>query len=117
MCLGGTTATTVCQHERSGTGTPTWSVGLPCCEQQLFHQLCVCLLCRSRSPLNLLQESYPDPWQHITCCVLCSRTSGSELIRTAIAAFFAALPTPTAVLAAEGARSSRKQLLLCRQCA
>lgn len=59
------------------------------------------LSCR-HSPLNLLQESYPDPWHHIICCVLCSRTSGSELIRTAIAAFFVALPTPTAVLAASG---------------
>jgi hypothetical protein len=56
----------------------------------------------SCSPVNLLQESYPDPWQHIVCCVLCSRTSGSELIRTSIAAFFEALPTPSAVLAAEG---------------
>jgi hypothetical protein len=62
---------------------------------------CVLLPCRP-SPLNLLQESYPDPWQHIICCVLCSRTSGSELIRTAIAAFFQALPTPTAVLEADG---------------
>jgi hypothetical protein len=62
---------------------------------------CVLLACRS-SPLNLLQESYPDPWQHIICCVLCSRTSGSQLIRTAIASFFQALPTPTAVLEADG---------------
>jgi len=60
------------------------------------------LLCCSRSPLNLLQETYPDPWQHIICCVLCSRTSGSDLIRMAISAFFDALPTPTAVLQADG---------------
>jgi hypothetical protein len=67
------------------------------------------LSCR-HSPLNLLQESYPDPWQHIICCVLCSRTSGSELIRTAIAAFFVALPTPTAVLAASGESAAAWQV-------
>jgi uncharacterized membrane protein YgcG len=24
-----------------------------------------------RSPLDLGQERYPDPWQHVICCVLC----------------------------------------------
>jgi hypothetical protein len=53
--------------------------------------------------LHLGQERYADPWQHITCCVLCSRTSGGSTIHNAIAEFFANLPTPTAVLAAPGA--------------
>lgn len=35
---------------------------------------------------------------HITCCVLCSRTSGSATIRCCIARFFEAWPTPTACL-------------------
>jgi hypothetical protein len=97
-----------CSHRMSAR-TIRYRQSLACrsllpCAATLDHA-CVCC-CRSRSPLNLLQETYPDPWQHITCCVLCSRTSGSELIRTAIAGFFEALPTPTAVLAAEGARGS-----------
>eukprot|EP00878_Enallax_costatus_P028967 GHUV01031336.1.p1 GENE.GHUV01031336.1~~GHUV01031336.1.p1 ORF type:complete len:157 (+),score=19.82 GHUV01031336.1:396-866(+) len=56
--------------------------------------------CRS-SPLSLIQEDYPDPWQHIICCVLCSRTSGSARIRSTIAAFFSTFPTPTTVLEAD----------------
>ncbi|KAF8072716.1 Mbd4 [Scenedesmus sp. PABB004] len=56
-----------------------------------------------QSPLSLLQERYADPWQHIVCCVLCARTSGSALIRASVAAFFDALPTPSAVLAAPDA--------------
>eukprot|EP00879_Flechtneria_rotunda_P004409 GHRR01004660.1.p1 GENE.GHRR01004660.1~~GHRR01004660.1.p1 ORF type:complete len:356 (+),score=111.42 GHRR01004660.1:701-1768(+) len=53
-----------------------------------------------RSPLSLLQESYPDPWQHIICCVLCTRTSGSSCVEQTIHAFFGVFPTPTAVLEA-----------------
>lgn len=64
----------------------------------------------SRSPLNLLQESYPDPYQHIVCCVLCSRTSGSGVISAAVAAFFDALPTPSAVLEAPGKSVSQSVL-------
>ena len=56
-----------------------------------------------RSPLALLQERYADPWRHIVCCVLCSRTSGSEIISSTIARFFEAFPTPSAVLDADDA--------------
>lgn len=50
------------------------------------------------SPLNLVQELYPDPWQHLAACLLCSRTTGGSAVRGAIAALLAALPTPSAVL-------------------
>ncbi|KAI8474540.1 MAG: hypothetical protein J3K34DRAFT_518071 [Monoraphidium minutum] len=53
-----------------------------------------------RSPLDLGQERFPDPWMHITCCLLCSRTSGSAVVRGAIDRFFELLPTPSSVLAA-----------------
>lgn len=46
---------------------------------------------------------HADPWQHIVCCVLCSRTSGSDSIRSAIADFFSLFPSPTAVLEADDA--------------
>lgn len=55
------------------------------------------------SPLHLIQEAYPDPWQHIACCVLCSRTSGGPAVRQAIAALLQRLPSPSAVLDAEEA--------------
>jgi hypothetical protein len=35
---------------------------------------------------------------HITCCVLCSRTSGSATIRGCIGRFFEAFPSPSACL-------------------
>ncbi|CAL8465066.1 g4601 [Coccomyxa elongata] len=49
------------------------------------HRLC--LLRSPRSPLNLVQEVYIDPWQHIVSCLLCSRTSGSERVRCTISFF------------------------------
>eukprot|EP00878_Enallax_costatus_P016286 GHUV01017083.1.p1 GENE.GHUV01017083.1~~GHUV01017083.1.p1 ORF type:complete len:269 (+),score=61.79 GHUV01017083.1:739-1545(+) len=61
----------------------------------------MCLKSIRSSPLSLIQEDYPDPWQHIICCVLCSRTSGSARIRSTIAAFFSTFPTPTTVLEAD----------------
>ncbi|KAF6261006.1 hypothetical protein COO60DRAFT_832409 [Scenedesmus sp. NREL 46B-D3] len=73
-----------------GTG-PGGSWQLYCCKR-------MCLKTIRASPLCLLQECYPDPWMHITCCVLCSRTSGSATIRECIARFFEAFPSPTACL-------------------
>jgi len=32
------------------------------------------------SPLNLLQESYLDPWRHIACCML-MRCAGWDVLR------------------------------------
>ncbi len=32
--------------------------------------MCLFPVCR-QSPLNLVQERYNDPWQHIVCCLLC----------------------------------------------
>eukprot|EP00882_Tetradesmus_deserticola_P011744 GHRQ01012425.1.p1 GENE.GHRQ01012425.1~~GHRQ01012425.1.p1 ORF type:complete len:260 (+),score=89.85 GHRQ01012425.1:919-1698(+) len=58
----------------------------------------MCLKPTRASPLCLLQEAYHDPWMHITCCVLCSRTSGSATVRCCIARFFEAFPSPTACL-------------------
>lgn len=69
-----------------------------------WHSFCVRRLnargTPRKSPLELLQEQYLDPWQHITCCTLVSRTSGSALIRDTVAQFFNALPSPSAVLGA-----------------
>jgi len=53
-----------------------------------------------RSPLGLGQEQFPDPWKHLVCCLLCSRTSGGPLIRATLNNFISCWPTPTAVLAA-----------------
>jgi len=50
------------------------------------------------SPLNLLQESFPDPWAHIACCLLCSRTTGGPAVRAAVARVLSTWPTPSAVL-------------------
>ncbi len=53
-----------------------------------------------KSPLDLGQEQYPDPWEHLVCCILCSRTSGGPLIRATLHNFIACWSSPTAVLAA-----------------
>eukprot|EP00884_Botryococcus_braunii_P016891 jgi/Botrbrau1/3886/Bobra.0183s0107.1 len=53
------------------------------------------------SPLNLIQEDFSDPWEHLVCCLLCSRTSGSAIVKETILGFLAAFPTPTAVLEAD----------------
>ncbi|KAK9810233.1 hypothetical protein WJX72_007033 [[Myrmecia] bisecta] len=50
------------------------------------------------SPLALVQEQYADPWQHLVCCLLCSRTSGGQIIRDTISSFLRLYPTPSAVL-------------------
>ncbi|KAL4458027.1 hypothetical protein ABPG75_012892 [Micractinium tetrahymenae] len=53
------------------------------------------------SPLDLVQEHCPDPFQHLVACVLCSRTTGGPLVRQAIQLFLELYPTPTDVLGAE----------------
>ncbi|CAM9596559.1 unnamed protein product [Ectocarpus sp. 4 AP-2014] len=54
------------------------------------------------SPLNLLQEHYAeDAYRLLSCCILCSRTSGGDTVKDAVEAFFEACPTPTSVLAAD----------------
>ncbi|GAB4820503.1 hypothetical protein N2152v2_007549 [Parachlorella kessleri] len=50
------------------------------------------------SPLELIQEQFRDPWQHLACCILCSRTTGGRVVREAILALLAAFPTPSAML-------------------
>ena len=53
-----------------------------------------------QSPLDLGQEQFPDPWSHLVCCILCSRTSGGPLIRSTLNNFISCWPSPSAVLAA-----------------
>lgn len=53
-----------------------------------------------KSPLDLGQEQFPDPWSHLVCCILCSRTTGGPVIRSTIKHFISCWPTPSAVLAA-----------------
>lgn len=54
-----------------------------------------------RSPLDLGQEHYTDcPFQHITACLLCSRTTGGPTVREATRLFLALYPSPSDVLAA-----------------
>mmetsp|Transcript_31193 Transcript_31193/g.80080 ORF Transcript_31193/g.80080 Transcript_31193/m.80080 type:complete len:282 (-) Transcript_31193:32-877(-) len=55
------------------------------------------------SPFALIQERYVDPWQHLVCCLCCCRTSGSEVVATAIEDLLAAFPTPSAVVGADEA--------------
>lgn len=50
-------------------------------------------------PLSPLQEHYSeDSYQLLSCCILCSRTSGGETVMGAVRAFFEACPTPSRVL-------------------
>lgn len=53
-----------------------------------------------RSPIGLLQENYSDPWQHLLCCLLCSRTSGSATIAACVALVIDEFPSPTKLLKA-----------------
>eukprot|EP00903_Cladosiphon_okamuranus_P020082 g18446.t1 len=63
------------------------------------------------SPLNLLQEHYTeDAYRLLSCCILCSRTSGGDTVKGAVASFFEACPTPTSVLLADQ-EELRKTLL------
>lgn len=54
--------------------------------------------------LALVQEHYPDPYQHLVACVLCSRTTGGPAVRHAIQLFLELYPTPSEVLAARQSR-------------
>lgn len=54
--------------------------------------------------MQLLQEQFQDPWAHIACCQLMSRTSGSVIISRTVHLFFALLPTPSAVVDADAAQ-------------
>lgn len=48
------------------------------------------------------QEHYTeDAYRLLSCCILCSRTSGGNTVKDAVAAFFKACPTPTRVLSAD----------------
>lgn len=96
----------VAHHRQSGQGVLQHcsNIQMYILLQSWFHVLL--LLAARPSPLGLLQEMYPDPWQHILCCVLCSRTSGSSSIRRCVAGFFDAFPTPTACLQASDAAMS-----------
>lgn len=53
-----------------------------------------------RSPIGLLQENYSDPWQHLLCCLLCSRTSGSATIAACVALVIDEYSSPTMLLKA-----------------
>lgn len=53
------------------------------------------------------QERYPDPYQHLVACVLCSRTTGGSAVRQAIRLFLELHPTPSAALAAQSNRWGR----------
>lgn len=51
------------------------------------------------SPLDLIQESYTrDPWTQISCCILCSRTTGGDKVRTAIDTILSTWSTPSSML-------------------
>ena len=51
------------------------------------------------SPLDLLQEYYcSDAWRLLACCLLMSRVSSAKVKTVAIAAFFEACPTPSALI-------------------
>lgn len=56
-----------------------------------------------RSPIGLLQENYSDPWQHLLCCLLCSRTSGSATIAACVALVIDEYSSPTMLLKATDA--------------
>ena len=61
------------------------------------------------SPLGLLQEEFPDPWPHLACCLLCSRTTGGPAVRGAVHAFLRRYPSPSALL--DGARGEALEAL------
>lgn len=51
-----------------------------------------------------------DAYRLLSCCILCSRTSGGDTVKNAVAAFFKACPTPTSVLSTDQ-EELRKTLL------
>lgn len=54
-----------------------------------------------RSPIDLVQERFPDPWSNMACCLLCSRTSGGPTIRNALLNFLLHWPSPSALLSGD----------------
>ena len=50
------------------------------------------------SPLDLVQETYHDPWRHLAACLLCSRTTGGPTVRAAVTGLLARYPSPSALL-------------------
>lgn len=42
------------------------------------------------SPFALVQEGHSDPWRHLVCCLLISRTTGGPTVRAAILRFLQA---------------------------
>eukprot|EP00904_Undaria_pinnatifida_P005307 jgi/Undpi1/1906/HiC_scaffold_12.g05293.m1 len=54
------------------------------------------------SPLNLLQERYADDaYRLLSCCILCSRTSGGKAVKDSVEKFFDMCPTPSSVVSAD----------------
>lgn len=70
-------------------------------QKYVQHRLPTVSLPQQISPLNLLQEPYQEPWSHIACCLLCSRTTGSDTVRQAVNTILTKWPTPTAILQAD----------------
>ncbi|CAN0571629.1 unnamed protein product, partial [Laminaria digitata] len=53
-------------------------------------------------PLRRTQEHYGgDAYRLLSCCILCSRTSGGKTVRDAVERFFELCPTPTSVMSAD----------------
>lgn len=85
----------------SGSGSAVTSYGSPF---YAYYRHRAVLTRPPASPLHLIQEEYCDDlWRTIACCVLCSRTSGSEKVHATIASFMHAFPTPSAVMDADEA--------------
>eukprot|EP00898_Chlorokybus_atmophyticus_P001680 jgi/Chlat1/2512/Chrsp175S02375 len=75
---------------------------IECSWRQFYlHRVSHCTALRTTSPLDLIQEHYTDPWQHIACCLLCSRTSGGQGVGDVITHILEAHPNATAVLQAD----------------
>jgi len=55
----------------------------------------------ANSPFRLVQEKYTDPWQHLVCCLTCTRTSGSETVQNTIETLLRGFPTPSAMAGAD----------------
>ncbi|KAK9861754.1 hypothetical protein WJX84_007997 [Apatococcus fuscideae] len=68
-----------------------------------YCQRRMCLKDPRQSPLDLIQEAHTDPWRHLVCCQLFSRTTGGPVVKTVIAAFLKSYTTPTSILQAEAA--------------
>ncbi|KAK9841644.1 hypothetical protein WJX74_009316 [Apatococcus lobatus] len=63
----------------------------------------MCLQDPRKSALNLIQEAYTDPWRHLVCCQLFSRTTAGPVVRATIASFLKIYTTPTSILEADKA--------------